>query len=99
MGMVLVEKHGVVCVEEVVPIGNAAKAGVQPGDVLEECSAVLLKAGTEGAFEREGHGGRPFDNFDRVMLKCESLDTVMNALASNNERWGFKTIDLIIRRP
>lgn len=90
-----------VCVEEVVPNGNAAKAGVQPGDVLEECSAIVLKAGKDGEFEREGYGGRPYDNWQKVMLKCagESFDTVLSAISSNNERWGFFTVDLVVRRP
>lgn len=39
--------------------GNAAKDGrVQVGDVLTKCSAVLLKAGKEGEYEREGYGQR-----------------------------------------
>lgn len=41
------------------PGGNAAKDGqVQVGDVLTKCSAVLLKAGKEGEYEREGYGQR-----------------------------------------
>lgn len=44
---------------QVVEGGHAAKAGqVQVGDVLEACSATILKAGKEGAYAKEGHGKR-----------------------------------------
>lgn len=43
---------------------------MQVGDVLTRCSAVLLKAGKEGEFQREGHGQRPYDNFEQVTAVC-----------------------------
>jgi hypothetical protein len=36
---------------------------LQPGDVLSACSAITLKAGKEGRYEREGYGDRPYDNW------------------------------------
>jgi hypothetical protein len=36
----------------------------QPGDILSGCSAVTLKAGMEGRYERVGHGDRPYDNWE-----------------------------------
>ncbi len=48
------------------PGGNAEKSGaVRLNDAIAACSAVVLKAGKEGAYEREGHGARPFENWDR----------------------------------
>ena len=38
---------------------------VREGDLLVSCSAVTLKAGKEGAYAKQGHGGRPFDNFQK----------------------------------
>ena len=54
-----------VYVAEVVPGSNAEKMGVREGDLLVSCSAVTLKAGKEGAYAKQGHGGRPFDNFQK----------------------------------
>jgi hypothetical protein len=89
-----------VFVEELVPGGNAQKAGVSPGDVLLRVSATLLKSGKEGQFEAEGYGQRPFDNWDRVMVPAENMDfdTVMNAISSNNERWGIMDVVLEFQR-
>jgi ferredoxin len=89
-----------VFVDELVPGGNAAKAGVAVGDVLLRCSATVLKDGKEGAFEKEGYGARPFTNFDRVMFDAsgQDFDTVMGAIASNNERWGIMDVVLEFSR-
>ena len=35
------------------------------GDFLSRCSAVILKDGSEGEFQSEGYGSRPFTNFNR----------------------------------
>jgi hypothetical protein len=43
---------------------------LQVGDVLDQCSAVVLKAGKEGQYEREGYGQRPYDNWETVMIDC-----------------------------
>ncbi|KAI8469298.1 MAG: hypothetical protein J3K34DRAFT_522286 [Monoraphidium minutum] len=101
VGVVFSQKEGTpVFIESVVPGGNADKAGILPGDILSQCSAITLKAGKEGAYEREGHGARPYDNFDSVMIDTEDLafKTVMAALKSNNDRWGVKTVTLVVRR-
>ncbi len=89
-----------VFVDEVVPGGNAAKAGVAVGDVLLRCSATVLKSGTEGQFEKEGYGATPYTNFDRVMFDAsgQDFDTVMGAIASNNERWGIMEVVLEFAR-
>lgn len=95
-------KGGPVFVEELTPGGNADKSGVvQVGDVLTKCSAVVLKAGKEGQYEKEGYGQRPYDNWETVMFDCENKEfkTVMSALKSNNERWGIMTATLVFRRP
>ncbi|KIZ04293.1 hypothetical protein MNEG_3669 [Monoraphidium neglectum] len=139
VGVVFSQKEGgPVFIESVVPGGNADKAGIKPGDILNRCSAVTLKAGKEGRYERVGHGDRPYDNWEpfassssggvgeghaavpagagtaplhpqdaaaeaaaEIMIDTEGLkfETVMSALKSNNERWGFKTVTLVIRRP
>ncbi|EFN59382.1 hypothetical protein CHLNCDRAFT_137860 [Chlorella variabilis] len=106
LGLVLAEREqpggaAQVFVEEIVAGGNAAKDGqVQVGDVLTRCSAVLLKAGKEGEFQREGHGQRPYDNFEQVWFDCsgKKFDTVMAALGSNSERWGIFNIQLEFQR-
>jgi hypothetical protein len=41
--------------------------------VLTRCSAVVLKAGKEGQYEREGYGQRPYDNWETIMFDCEGL--------------------------
>lgn len=95
-------KTGPVFVEELTAGGNADKSGlVQVGDVLSQCSAVVLKAGKEGQYEREGYGQRPYDNWETIMFDCENQEfkTVMSALKSNNERWGFMNVTLVFRRP
>lgn len=86
--------------DELTAGGNAERTGIKVGDVLSEVGAVVLKAGKEGEFARKGHGSRPYDNFEKVMTNCEGagFDTVMGAIGSNNERWGYTTVDLIIRR-
>ena len=89
-------------VVELVPGGNAEKSGaVQVGDILNRCSAVVLKAGKEGKYETEGYGQRPYDNWDRIMFDCagQTFDDVMAALGSNNERWGFFDITVELLRP
>ena len=43
-----------VVVDELVKGGNAEKSGnIRVGDILKRCSAVVLKDGTEGQFEKE----------------------------------------------
>jgi PDZ domain len=90
-----------VLVEEVTPGGNAEKAGVQPGDIIVEVSAYVLKQGMEGQYENEGYGQRPYTNWEKTMLRCEGVpfETCMNAIASNNERWGIRDCQLILLRP
>jgi hypothetical protein len=44
--------------------------------VLTRCSAVMLKAGKEGQYEREGYGQRPYDNWETIMFDCEGLVSV-----------------------
>ncbi|KAL6752363.1 hypothetical protein V8C86DRAFT_2757499 [Haematococcus lacustris] len=90
-----------VLVDEVIPGGIADKTGrVRVGDILTRCSAVVLKAGTEGQFEREGYGQRPYDNFSKVMFDCRGQDfkSVMAALKSNNSRWGIMDVTLVFTR-
>ena len=89
-----------VVIESVAPGGHADAAGLRPGDVLVACSAVQLKAGKEGEFEREGYGRRPYDNFEESMIDVEGLkfETVMGALKSNNPRWGKTSVTLVVRR-
>eukprot|EP00892_Ulva_mutabilis_P002348 jgi/Ulvmu1/12113/UM084_0039.1 len=102
MGMVLGESSDkFVKVEELAKGGRAERAGVQVGDIVLEVSAVTLTAGKEGLYEKNGYGDRPFDNFNRSMMSCigQDFDTVMNAIASNNERWGFRDVEIIILRP
>lgn len=74
---------------------------MQVGDLIMEVSAVTLKAGKEGEYEAEGYGQRPFDNFEKSMMSCvgQSFDTIMSAISSNNPRWGYTTVDLVILRP
>lgn len=94
MGLVLAERQladgsAQVWVEEVVAGGHADQDGsVRAGDLLTRCSATVLKAGTEGEYSQKGHGGRPYDNFEKVWFNCEGKkwDTVMAALGSNSER-------------
>ncbi|KAJ9523867.1 hypothetical protein QJQ45_020069 [Haematococcus lacustris] len=93
--------HHAVLVDEVIPGGIADKTGrVRVGDILTRCSAVVLKAGTEGQFEREGYGQRPYDNFSKVMFDCRGQDfkSVMAALKSNNSRWGIMDVTLVFTR-
>eukprot|EP00746_Dinoflagellata_sp_MGD_P086803 gnl/MRDRNA2_/MRDRNA2_34394_c0_seq1.p1 gnl/MRDRNA2_/MRDRNA2_34394_c0~~gnl/MRDRNA2_/MRDRNA2_34394_c0_seq1.p1 ORF type:complete len:453 (-),score=61.52 gnl/MRDRNA2_/MRDRNA2_34394_c0_seq1:77-1435(-) len=91
---------GAVYVAEVLPDSNAEKAGVLVGDVLTSCSCIELKAGKEGEYASKGHGGRPFENFERGTFptKGQTFDTTMAALGSNNERWGFFDIDMTFSR-
>ncbi len=61
-----------VFVEEILPGGNADKAGrIKVGDVVRKCSATVLKSGKEGSYESEGYGQRPYDNWDVIMFDCE----------------------------
>jgi len=39
--------------------------------VLTKCSAVVLKAGKEGQYEKEGYGQRPYDNWETILFNCE----------------------------
>eukprot|EP00287_Rhodomonas_sp_CCMP768_P005088 CAMPEP_0196740204 /NCGR_PEP_ID=MMETSP1091-20130531/29930_1 /TAXON_ID=302021 /ORGANISM="Rhodomonas sp., Strain CCMP768" /LENGTH=141 /DNA_ID=CAMNT_0042085215 /DNA_START=173 /DNA_END=598 /DNA_ORIENTATION=+ len=77
---------------------NAQNAGVQVGELLVACSAATLKAGKEGRYAETGYGGRPFDNWEIVMFPC--IDTpfksIMQALASNNDRWGINAISVVL---
>jgi hypothetical protein len=77
-----------VYVEELVPGGNAARAGVQVGDVLLRCSATVLKDGKEGQFEAEGYGQRPYTNWDRIMFDAaaQDFDTARSGAASAAHR-------------
>eukprot|EP00960_Hanusia_phi_P035427 751704-Hanusia_phi.AAC.5 len=79
---------------------NADKSGVRVGDEVVACSATTLKAGKDGAYERTGYGGRPFDNWDIIMFPCEDqpFEAIMAAIASNNERWGITSVTLVVRR-
>lgn len=89
-----------VVVDELTPGGNAANVGVKVGDVILEVSAYVLKQGKESEFESEGYGKRPYTNWEKTMVNAEGVDfdTVMSAIASNNERWGVRTVDLIVLR-
>ncbi|KAL4424063.1 hypothetical protein ABPG75_001364 [Micractinium tetrahymenae] len=104
LGLVLAERTGPpaeVFIEEIAPGGNADKDGrLAVGDTLVGCSAVILKAGKEGQYEREGYGDRVLDNWEKVMFNARSkkFDTVMAAIGSNSERWGFFTVDLEFER-
>lgn len=64
-------------------------------------SAIVLKAGKEGLYEKQGHGARPYDNFENILFDCRGQDfkTVMSALKSNNERWGILDVTLVLQRP
>lgn len=104
LGLVLAERPGPpaeVFIEEIAPGGNADKDGrLAVGDTLVGCSAVILKAGKEGQYEREGYGDRVLDNWEKVMFNArgKKFDTVMAAIGSNSERWGFFTVDLEFER-
>eukprot|EP01023_Acetabularia_acetabulum_P044172 TRINITY_DN4427_c0_g1_i1.p3 TRINITY_DN4427_c0_g1~~TRINITY_DN4427_c0_g1_i1.p3 ORF type:complete len:159 (+),score=14.84 TRINITY_DN4427_c0_g1_i1:47-523(+) len=102
LGLILAENDSKqVFVDEIVPEGNAQKDGrIQQGDVLVGCSAVVLKKGKEGQYEEEGYAARPYTNWEKVEFDCEGqdFDTVMSAISSNNERWGFNTVDLKFKR-
>lgn len=104
LGLVLAEQKpsGEVVVEEIVKGGNADATGqVHVGDVVAKTSAIVLKSGQEGSYEREGYGQRVYDNWETIEFDCEGQDfnTVMAAIGSNNERWGIKTVTLTLRRP
>lgn len=49
---------------------------LQVGDVLDQCSAIVLKAGKEGQYEKEGYGQRPYDNWETVMIDCNGRVSV-----------------------
>ena len=85
---------------QVVPGGNADKSRViQAGDLLRRCSATTLKGDKSGS--DVGHGEYLYNNWSRSMIDCRGLafDTVMAAIASNNERWGIFDVDLELERP
>eukprot|EP00879_Flechtneria_rotunda_P023667 GHRR01025045.1.p1 GENE.GHRR01025045.1~~GHRR01025045.1.p1 ORF type:complete len:180 (-),score=35.20 GHRR01025045.1:374-913(-) len=44
---------------------------LQVGDVLSQCSAIVLKAGEENQYEKEGYGQRPYDNWETIMFSCQ----------------------------
>lgn len=50
--------------------------------------------------DRRRYGQRPYNNFERVMFDAgaQTFDTIMGALGSNNERWGFNDIRLELER-
>ncbi len=103
LGLVLAERKpsGEVFVEEIVAGGNADATGqVQVGDVVAKTSAIVLKAGKEGRYEKVGHGERLYDNWETVEFDCAGQDfaTVMAAIGSNNERWGIRIVTLTLRR-
>ena len=87
-------------IDELTPGGNAASAGLQIGDVLVRVSATLLKDGKEGQYEKEGYGQRPYTNWSRQMIDVRACDfeTIMNAISSNNERWGIMDVVLELER-
>lgn len=64
-------------------------------------SAVVLKQGKEGVYEKEGYGQRPYTNWSRVDFDCrgQDFDTIMSAIQSNNERWGFFDVQLEFVKP
>lgn len=103
LGLVLAErKGGGVFVEEIIEGGHADMSGeVRVGDIISACSAVVLKSGSEGKYESEGYGQRPYDDWDRIWFEAEGQDfkTVMSAIGSNNERWGYNSVDLRLKRP
>lgn len=61
-------KKGVL-VDEVKP-GGHSDGKLQVGDVLVSCSAVVLKAGKEGRYEKEGYAERPYDNWEVINFPC-----------------------------
>ena len=83
-------------VEEVVPGGNAEKAGrVKVGDVVRKCSATVLKAGKEGSYESEGYGQRPYDNWDVIMFDCDGqvgLVVACRAATPTRDTQDFDTV-------
>ena len=105
LGLVLEENpDGMVIVAEVVPGGNADKAGanVKERDIIVGTSAVVLKKDeASGRYEKEGYGDTPYTNWETIYFDCvgQSFDTVMAAIGSNNERWGYNTVTLTLRRP
>lgn len=67
-------------VDEVTPGGPADRQGIQKGDVLTQCSAVVLKAGKEGAYEENGYGEVVYDNWKvSVCSRRESLRLQLGA--------------------
>lgn len=67
-------------VDEVTPGGPADRQGIQKGDVLTQCSAVVLKAGKEGAYEENGYGEVVYDNWKvSVCSRRESLRAQLGA--------------------
>jgi hypothetical protein len=93
-------RSAAVVIEEVKPGSNAERAGVQVGDEVAQCSAIVLKTGKEGEYEKEGYGQRPYENWEKTMLDCTGVgfDTVMGAIRSNNSRWGYTSVDLVLSR-
>ena len=51
--------------------------------MLDQCSAIVLKAGKEGQYEKEGYGQRPYDNWETVMIDCNGrVSVAVASLAS-----------------
>ena len=105
LGLVLEENRttpsvGAVLVAECIEGGNGAAAGIQPGDVLRKCSAVTLKSGPAVDARDQGDPDRPDCAFNRVRFdtRGETFDTVMAALGSNSERWGYFDVALTFVR-
>ena len=69
--------------------------------MLSSCSAYALKDGTEGQFAAQGHGARPYENWECVEFNCEgqAFKMVAGALKSNNPRWGIRNVTLTFREP
>ena len=81
--MVLADKKNIgIVIDEVSENSHAEKAGIKVGDILVECSSVVLKSDAKsGEYENEGYGARPYNNWEKRMFVCEGEDfnIVMNA--------------------
>lgn len=67
---------------------------------MKTSATVLKSSDKSGQYEREGYGQRVYDNWETIDFDCtgQSFDTVMAAIASNNERWGIKNVTLTLQR-
>ncbi|MEW5302274.1 MAG: hypothetical protein WDW36_005075 [Sanguina aurantia] len=104
VGIVFAQKKatGPVIIDELVAGGAAALSGkLAVGDILINCSAVVLKTGMEGKYEATGYGDTPFNNWDTINFPCEGQDfkSVMGALKSNNPRWGIFNVTMEFKKP